>query len=109
MNAVGAINLRTLPGVDPVLAGTGIALILVGLIAIRSASIEYADWHFGNPWHHTQRHLFYIALALVAAVITYRVPPTFWEQTGWAWLLARLRGWLLLGAAGCLAAACLAA
>jgi cell division protein FtsW len=90
VNAVGAVNLRALPGVDPVLAGTGIALILVGLVAISSASIEYADWHFGNPWHHTQRHLIYIALAAVAAGITYRVPPTFWEQTGWAWLLAAL-------------------
>ena len=90
MSLAGTMNWRAMPALDPVLAGSGLALIMVGLIAISSASIEYADWHFGNPWHHTQRHLIYIALAAVAAAITYRVPPTFWEQTGWAWLLGAL-------------------
>ena len=90
MTPAGTMNWRAMPALDPVLAGSGLALIMVGLIAISSASIEYADWHFGNPWHHTQRHLIYIALAAVAAAITYRVPPTFWEQTGWAWLLGAL-------------------
>ncbi len=90
MNVAGTLNWRGMPALDPVLAGCGLALVLVGLIAISSASIEYADWHFGNPWHHTQRHLIYIALAAVAAAVAYRVPPSLWEQTGWAWLLAAL-------------------
>ena len=90
MTSAGTANWRAMPALDPVLAGAGLALIIVGLIAISSASIEYADWHFGNPWHHTQRHLIYITLATVAAAITYRVSPAFWEQTGWAWLLGAL-------------------
>ncbi len=90
MNVAGTLNWRGMPALDPVLVGCGLALVLVGLIAISSASIEYADWHFGNPWHHTQRHLIYIALAAVAAAVAYRVPPSLWEQTGWAWLLAAL-------------------
>jgi len=90
VNLAANMNWRSLPTLDPLLALTGMALILVGLVAISSASIEYSDWHFGNPWHHTQRHLIYISLAAVAAAITYHVPPSFWEQTGWAWLIAAL-------------------
>ena len=81
---------RSLLAIDPLLGVLGLALILVGLIAISSASIEYGDWHYGNPWHHTQRHLVYILAATVAGVITYRIPVGFWEQTGWAWLLVAL-------------------
>ena len=81
---------RSLLAIDPLLGLLGLALILVGLIAISSASIEYGDWHYGNPWHHTQRHLVYILAATVAGVITYRIPVGFWEQTGWAWLLVAL-------------------
>ncbi|NDH39466.1 MAG: cell division protein FtsW, partial [Gammaproteobacteria bacterium] len=34
----------------------GASLICIGLVAIASASIEYGDFHFGNPWYHTERH-----------------------------------------------------
>ena len=53
--------------VDPVLVLMGIALLLVGLVAITSASIEYADWHYQSPWYHSVRHLIYIGIAVVAA------------------------------------------
>ena len=38
---------------DTALLMLGVALLLVGLVAISSASIEYADWHYGNAWFHT--------------------------------------------------------
>jgi cell division protein FtsW len=78
----------TLP--DSSLVLLGLALSLVGLVAISSASIEYADWHYQNPWFHTQRHLVYLVLALVAGVLMYRVPPAFWLNTGWVWLFVAL-------------------
>ena len=65
-------------GPDATLALLGLSLLLVGLVAISSASIEYAEWHFRNPWFHTQRHLVYLLLALTAAVLVYRVPLKFW-------------------------------
>ncbi|MCB1730184.1 MAG: cell division protein FtsW, partial [Halieaceae bacterium] len=59
---------RSLPATatmpDSMLALLGLALLLVGLVAISSASIEYADWHHQNPWFHTQRHLTYMVMAL---------------------------------------------
>jgi cell division protein FtsW len=75
---------------DATLALLGLSLVLVGLIAISSSSIEYADWHFSNPWFHTQRHLIYIALALLVATAVYRVPLRFWQETGWVWLFVAL-------------------
>ncbi|MCB1707673.1 MAG: putative lipid II flippase FtsW [Halioglobus sp.] len=75
---------------DTTLALLGLALMLVGLVAISSASIEYADWHYQNPWFHTERHLVYLVLALVAGVLTYRIAPTFWLETGWVWLFVAL-------------------
>jgi cell division protein FtsW len=80
---------------DLTLALLGLALLLVGLVAISSASIEYADWHYGNPWFHTGRHLIYLLLALGAGVLTYQVAPEFWLKTGWVWLFVAL-GLLIL-------------
>ncbi len=71
---------------DPILLGLGVTLIAIGLVAISSASIEYGDFNFGNPWHHTQRHLLYIVLAAIAGAIAYRVPTDIWLRTS-PWLL----------------------
>lgn len=77
-------------GPDSALALLGLALLLVGLVAISSASIEYANWHYENPWFHTQRHIMYLLLALGAGAMMYRVPPKFWLETGWVWLFVAL-------------------
>jgi len=76
--------------VDPVLVLMGTALLLVGLIAITSASIEYADWHYQSPWYHSVRHLVYIGIAVVGGYIVYRLPLDFWLNTGWVWLFLSL-------------------
>ncbi len=68
----------------------GLSLLSIGLLAISSASIEYAQWHYDNPWYHTVRHLIYIVIALSAGVVVYRISPDFWQETGWVWLLAAL-------------------
>ncbi len=76
--------------VDPVLVLMGTALLVVGLIAITSASIEYADWHYQSPWYHSVRHLIYICIAVVSGYIVYRLPLDFWLNTGWVWLFLSL-------------------
>lgn len=81
---------------DATLALLGLALLLVGLVAISSASIEYADWHYQNAWFHTQRHLIYLVLAIATAVGVYRVPPQFWLDTGWIWLFLALAALILV-------------
>jgi len=78
------------PTIDITLMLLGLALLLVGLLAISSASIEYAQWHYDNPWYHTNRHLIYIGISLSVAAGVYRVPMSFWQETGWAWLFVAL-------------------
>jgi len=75
---------------DPALTLLGLALVLIGLVAISSASIAYADWHYGDAWHHTRRHLIYLAVALATAAIIYRFELAFWAKTGWVWLFIAL-------------------
>ena len=79
---------QSMSGPDPILLGLGLALLAVGLVAIASASIEYGDWHFGNPWHHTLRHSIYLVLAGCTAAVAYRVPIDVWQRTSPWWLLA---------------------
>ena len=82
-------------GPDPMLFWLGLALVGIGLIAIASASIEYGDWHFGNPWHHTTRHGIYLAIAAIMAAVTYRIPIDVWQRLSPLCLLVAL-GLLML-------------
>jgi cell division protein FtsW len=77
------------PG-DYALMLLALSLLSIGLLAISSASIEYAEWKFENPWYHTARHLVYIAISIVVALGVYAVPPKFWQETGWVWLFIAL-------------------
>ena len=71
---------------DPLLLILGLALISIGLVAIASASIEYSDFHFGNPWHHTERHALYLMAGFAAGGLAYCLPTD---------TLQRLSPWLL--------------
>jgi len=62
---------------DKTLLTLGATLISIGVIAIASASIEYGDFHFGNPWHHTQRHAAYLMLAITLGALAYMAPRCF--------------------------------
>ena len=90
MSVASPAAVRFAPLPDSALMLLGLALLLVGLVAISSASVEYAQWHYQNAWYHTQRHLIYLLLALAAASIVYRVPQQFWLDTGWVWLFIAL-------------------
>ena len=83
-------------GLDPVLGGLAGALILIGFVAIASASIGYGDWHFNNPWHHTLRHAVYLSIAAGLGAVAYRVPVDVWQRTSGLWLLLALALLLLV-------------
>lgn len=89
MSSVSA-NAWSVGAPDFTLVTTALALLLVGLVAISSASVEYADWHYQNAWYHTQRHLIYLVAAMGVAVAVYFVKPEFWQVTGWVWLFISL-------------------
>jgi cell division protein FtsW len=83
-------DFRELGAPDMTLAVLGLSLLLVGLVAISSASIEYAEWHFQNAWYHSQRHFIYLLAAIAAAAACYSVKTEFWQSSGWWWLFASL-------------------
>lgn len=55
-----------------------LAISLVGVVAICSASIEYSAVNFNNPFHHVTRHIIYCVISLTAALCVSRVPMQFW-------------------------------
>lgn len=72
---------------DPTLLLIAVSLLCIGLVAISSASVGYAEARYDNLWHHTTRHGIYLALAIAVSVACYRVPVDFWYRSGWLWLL----------------------
>lgn len=76
--------------VDLLVFGSAMTLMLIGFVAITSASVEYAAVNYQNPFHHSTRHLVYICLALSAAAFVYAIPARFWFNTGWIWLFVAL-------------------
>ncbi|MEL0005688.1 MAG: putative lipid II flippase FtsW [Luminiphilus sp.] len=80
---------------DPVLLSIGVSLLCIGLVAIASASIEYGDFHFGDPWHHTSRHALYLVLGMVAGAVAYMTPTQTLQQFS-PWLLFVAFGLLIL-------------
>lgn len=89
MNVAGQpTTVSTAPDMPMILLA--FALLMVGLVAISSASIEYADWHYQNAWYHTQHHLVYLLASIITAAAVYCVKPQFWQDTGWWWLFAAL-------------------
>lgn len=67
-----------------------VALVLVGLIAMGSASVEYAVQTYGGPFAFVQRYLFHLSLGLLGAFAVYRVPVAAWQRSGWLWLCVGL-------------------
>jgi cell division protein FtsW len=65
---------------------SAVALALIGLIAMGSASVEYAVQTYGGPFAFVQRYLFHLSLGLLGAVAVHRVPMGYWQRSGWLWL-----------------------
>ncbi|HUH37897.1 MAG TPA: putative lipid II flippase FtsW [Spongiibacteraceae bacterium] len=63
------------------------ALLGVGLVAVASASVAYANAQTGDTLFLVRRYVLHLALAALLAGVVYRVPVDFWHRSGWLWLL----------------------
>ncbi|WP_298142240.1 putative lipid II flippase FtsW [uncultured Acinetobacter sp.] len=72
-----------------------LALLCIGSIMVASASMPYADRLHENPFHYVIRHGISIAVAAVAAFVTYRVPIEMWFKNAFPIWIATI---LLLAA-----------
>src|SRR5690625_338210 len=70
--------------------GLLLTLLLTGLVAMSSASVEHAAATYGDAFYHVKRHGLHLVLGLLALGVTVMLPLDFWRRTGGLWLLAGL-------------------
>jgi cell division protein FtsW len=71
---------------DPVVVGSALALLLVGLVIVTSASMSLQD----EPFQHLEKQLAFAGAGLVAAILAFSVRPDLWERCSLALLLIAL-------------------
>lgn len=60
-----------------------LVLASIGLIMVATASMDFAAVNYNDPWYFVKRHVFYLCVSLVAAVVMYSIPRVLWQQYGW--------------------------
>jgi cell division protein FtsW len=99
MNAMAQVlSGRRDPGHDAAwdywLAGTALALVVLGLVMVASASVAIADRRLDQPLYYFYRHLIYVAAGLAAAATALALPVRAWRRVSGFLLLT---GIVLLG------------
>ena len=77
--------------IDPLLLWPAVALLLIGLVMVYSASIAIAEgsaFTGHQPAFFLVRHTIFMLVGLIAALIAFQMPLRFWQQ---------LAPWLFLG------------
>lgn len=65
-----------------------ISLLCIGTVMVASASMPYAERMHENEFHYVIRHAISIVVALIAAIITYRISLNIWfNNTFPLWLI----------------------
>jgi cell division protein FtsW len=65
-------------GIDSQLIFTLMAIVSLGLIMVASASVSFAYQTYGDGHFFIRRHLIYLVLSLVVALVVLQVPVRFW-------------------------------
>ena len=81
-----AIALEGKCPVDLVLGGIATFLLLYGLVMVGSASLEVGAATYGNAFHLFNRHILYLGIGAIAAVVTLVIPISIWQRCD-LWLL----------------------
>lgn len=80
MSAVAPSTLRVPRLPDPLLFWSALALSLVGLIMVGSASVEFAEANNNNPWHFQIRHAVYWIMAAGAGAVAASISPDWFHR-----------------------------
>lgn len=72
-----------------------IMLLAIGTVAMTSASTEIASGNYNNEFFHLKRHLIYLSVALVAAMVVIAIPIRLYQEMSWLALAVGL-GFLIL-------------
>lgn len=84
------------PGRSPdlVLFGTTLALLVIGIVTVFSASYTTGLGEFGDPYYYVKRQILWAVLGVIALVVTMRIDYRTWRRWSVAGLLIAI---LLLG------------
>lgn len=66
-----------------VLVVTSVALLVLGVVMISSASMDMAAVTMGNSYHYVIRQVIFAALGCLVALVAVNVPVSWWERSGW--------------------------
>ena len=81
MSAVLPTQGVRVPGLpDPILFWSALALSLLGVVMVGSASVEYAESISGNPWHFQIRHAIYWMMAAGAGGVFAAIDPQWFHR-----------------------------
>lgn len=64
-----------------------LVLISIGLVMVASSSLSFADYKFADQFLFVKRHIAYLLLGAVAALIGFYIKPEIWSKYSFLWLL----------------------
>jgi len=67
----------------PMLVISSVALLVMGVVMISSASMDMAAETMGNSYHYVIRQLMFAGLGCLMALVAVNVPVAWWERSGW--------------------------
>ncbi|WP_375169863.1 putative lipid II flippase FtsW [Marinobacter sp.] len=67
----------------PMLVISAVALLVMGVVMISSASMDIATETMGNSYHYVIRQLLFAAMGCALALVSVNVPVAWWERSGW--------------------------
>jgi len=62
---------------------SSVALLIVGVVMISSASMDMALETVGNSYHYVIRQLMFAVMGCMLALVAVNVPVAWWERSGW--------------------------
>lgn len=74
----------------PLLVVSSVALLVLGIVMISSASMDMAAQTLENPYHYVFRQLLFAGIGGTLALISVNVPIGWWERSGWLLLAVGL-------------------
>ncbi|HKE44352.1 MAG TPA: putative lipid II flippase FtsW [Steroidobacteraceae bacterium] len=75
---------------DPLLVSCALALLLLGLVMVTSASISIAEQELGSPFAFLERQLMFATVGCCLGLVAFRLPTELWERISFALLLIGL-------------------
>lgn len=73
---------RRLPlqGLDMQLVMVALALVSIGTMMVISSSISFAEHNYGDGFYFMKRHMVYLVLAMISALVVLQVPVRTWYR-----------------------------